>query len=191
MKKKLSSADRLRKEASATQILLTLILERLDGIEAQLAAGASAPAPAPTPSPSPSPSPASSVAATTPAPTSAMTKAVERAVLLEKLSRLTVKRHAVLTATLGGVNYFQIARMMECHVTTVKLHLRAALDILEIRDRNFLLISWPDLLDVIPDDDYEAKYGIGKKWWLDGTPALMAVLRATKPAKNQYTKGAT
>lgn len=96
----------------------------------------------------------------------------------------------LLVGTLGGVSYFEIARMMECHATTVKLHLRAALDILGIEDRNFLLISWPDLLNAIPDDDYEARYGVGKKWWIDGKPALLAVLRTTKPANNQYTNGA-
>ena len=112
---------------------------------------------------------------------------VPDAVLREKLSRLTVKRHAVLTATLGKVSYQEIAKVMGCDESTVKLHLKAALDILGITSRSLLLASWPDLLNSIPDQEYEHRFGIDKRWWLTQKPALMAVLRATKPANNQHT----
>lgn len=110
------------------------------------------------------------------------------AVILERLDHLTLKRHAVLTATLGGVSYFGVAALMECDPTTVKLHLKAVLEILGIRNRAFLLISWPDLLNFIFDAEYEKRYSLGKKWWLDKNPKLMAMLKATKPANNKHTK---
>jgi len=110
------------------------------------------------------------------------------AVVEERLNHLTLKRHAVLTATLGGVSYQGIAELMGCDLTTVKLHLKAALEVLGIRNRSFLLISWPDLLHFIPDQEYERRFGLSKRWWLTEKPELMSVLRATKPANNQHTK---
>lgn len=111
------------------------------------------------------------------------------ALLKAKLDRLTIKRHAVLTATLGGVSYQEIAKYMACDVSTVKLHLRAALNILGIRDRAFLLAACGDLLDFMSDEDYERCFGLTKRWWLACPPSLAAVLQTTKPAKNQYTRG--
>lgn len=109
-------------------------------------------------------------------------------VIKEKLSRLTVKRHAVLTASLGGVGYQEIAKIMECDVSTVKLHLKAALTMLEIPSREVLLISHKNMLDSIKDKEYETTFGIGKRWWLEQKPDLMGVLRTTKPSNNQYAK---
>lgn len=109
------------------------------------------------------------------------------ALLRERLERLTIKRHAVLLATLGGVSYKDIAGYMACDITTVKLHLKAALTILGIQSRAFLLAVCGDMLDSITDREYEQRYGLSKRWWLDQQPALMGVLRATKPAKNQHT----
>lgn len=113
---------------------------------------------------------------------------VDQAVLLEKLKKLTLKRHAVLTAILGGQSYQTIAKAMACDLTTVKLHLKAALDILGVRNRSELLVKSPDLLGFITDADYEGRYGVGKRWWLEEKPELMAVLTAKKPANNQHTK---
>lgn len=126
------------------------------------------------------------LAVRTPPPFSA--ESVEQAVLLEKLERLTIKRHAVLTATLGGLSYRDISTRMACDDTTVKLQLKAVLDMLDIPDRAMLLVSWTDLLHFIPDQEYERRFGLSKRWWLTQKPGLMAVLRATKPANNQYTK---
>jgi FixJ family two-component response regulator len=116
------------------------------------------------------------------------TLATEQVILRETLAKLTVKRHAVLTATLAGVSYQDLAEWMDCDVTTVKLQLRAALQILGIPNRSVLLTSHSAMLDQIPDAEYEARYAVGKRWWLEKKPALMKVLRTTKPAKNQYTK---
>jgi DNA-binding NarL/FixJ family response regulator len=113
---------------------------------------------------------------------------VSEAVLLQKLERLTLKRHAVLTATLGGQSYQAIAKAMDCDLTTVKLHLKAVLNILGLRDRSTLLAKAPDMLDFIADKVYEERYGISKRWWLEINDQLMTVLRATKPANNQHTK---
>lgn len=104
-----------------------------------------------------------------------------------KLEKLTIKRHAVLTATLGGVNYTDLATLMACDVSTVKLHLKSTLAILGIRNRALLLTAHSDVLDALPDKEYEQRYGLSKIWWLEQKPALMAVLRSTKPAKNQHT----
>lgn len=123
-----------------------------------------------------------------PVPPAKATLSAEQAVLREKLAKLTVKRHAVLTATLAGVSYQDLAKWMGCDETTVKLHLRNALQLLGIPNRSVLRASHSKLLDGIPDSEYEARYAVGKRWWLDRKPALMAVLRATKPAKNQHTK---
>ena len=54
----------------------------------------------------------------------------EQAALLERLGRLTLKRHVVLTATLGKVGYQELADIMDCDSTTVKLHLKGAMNLL-------------------------------------------------------------
>lgn len=116
-------------------------------------------------------------------------KIVSDAVLLERLARLTLKRHAVLTATLGGLSYQEIAKLMACDVSTIKLHLKAALQILRLKDRAFLLAAHSNLLQTLSDKEYLRRYGLSKTWWLESSPSIMTVLQATKPAKNQYTKG--
>ncbi|MDZ4100479.1 MAG: LuxR C-terminal-related transcriptional regulator [Hydrogenophaga sp.] len=104
-----------------------------------------------------------------------------------KLEKLTLKRLAVLSGTLGGLNYQQLATLMDCSDTTVKLHLKEALQVLGIPNRAMLLVQHKHLLDALPDQDFESKYGINKRWWLDQPPELMAFLRTTKPGKNQHT----
>ncbi len=118
-----------------------------------------------------------------------MPKTSKEAILREKLHKLTLKRHAVLTATLGGVGYAEIATIMDCDITTVKLHMKAALNLFDIANRSLLLSAHKDLIDSIPDKDYEMSYGISKRWWLVQKPNLMDVLRKTKPSANQYTEG--
>ncbi|TAH10650.1 MAG: hypothetical protein EAZ11_11640 [Curvibacter sp.] len=111
----------------------------------------------------------------------------QEAFTLVRLERLTLKRHAVLTASLGGVGYTKIADWMTCDETTIKLHLKGALNILAIPTRTLLLARHPDLLDFIPEADYRTRYGISKTWWLEDNEQLMAVLKAKKPANNQHT----
>ena len=113
---------------------------------------------------------------------------VEQALLLQRLETLTMKRHAVLTATLGKQSYQAIAKAMACDVSTVKLQLKAALDRLGIPNRSILLATHGDLLDFVSDDEYERRYGVCRRWWLTQKPPLMAVLRTTKPSKNQHTQ---
>ena len=107
-------------------------------------------------------------------------------VLLERLDKLTLKRHAVLTATLGGLSYQAIAELMACSKTTVKLNLKSSLNVLGVRDRTHLLVTYINRLDFIPEEEYEARYGLGKRWYLEENPNLLAALRATKPAHNQH-----
>jgi hypothetical protein len=110
------------------------------------------------------------------------------AVLAERLTRLTIKRHAVLTATLGEVSYTEIAKLMKCDVTTVKLHLKAALTSLDIPSRSALLATHKRMLDSIPEREYVKRYNISKRWWLENNPSLMDVLTTTKPTANQHIK---
>lgn len=112
----------------------------------------------------------------------------EGALLLEKLGRLTLKRHAVLTATLGGQSYQQIAKLMNCDVTTVKLHLKAALSKLDVRSRSDLLATHSDLLACISEAVYQQHFGISKQWWLEENAPLLKVLRTVKPGNNQHSK---
>lgn len=74
---------------------------------------------------------------------------------------------------------------MGCDETTVKLQLRNALQLLGIANRSVLRTSYSTMLDQIPDSEYETRYAVGKRWWLEKKPALM---RVTKPAKNQHTR---
>jgi FixJ family two-component response regulator len=121
-------------------------------------------------------------------PSAGVAKTSAEAVLREKLDRLTVKRHAVFTASLAGNSYQEIAKLMGCDVTTAKLHLKAALAVLGISSRSVLLMSNKGILDPIPDIEYEKRYGISKRWWLEQKPETMEVLRMVKRASNQYTK---
>jgi len=77
---------------------------------------------------------------------------------------------------------------MECDVSTVKLHLKATLELLQVRSRAILLVASPGLLSSISEAEYEKRYGVSKRWWLEEKPELMAVLRATKAAHNQHVK---
>ncbi len=112
-------------------------------------------------------------------------------VLLVKLGQLTLKRHAVLTASLAEVSYHTISELMQCSETTVKLHLKAAMDLLGIPDRSSLLVSHKHMLDPIPNDVYVQRFGISKTWWMEDNKNLMAVLTSTKPPANQHTKETT
>ena len=119
---------------------------------------------------------------------SKMPKTSADAILREKLDRLTLKRHAVLTATLGDVGYSEIANLMKCDVTTVKLNLKASLNSFDIASRDILLTSHKRMLDVISDKEYLERYGISKRWWLENNPELMDLLSKTKATANQHTK---
>lgn len=114
---------------------------------------------------------------------------LEKAKLCAKLDKLTLKRHAVLTATLGGQSYQAIADLMKVNVTTVKLHLRSTLQVLEIPTRQRLLVEYKGMLDIIPEEEYRRRYGISKSWHLVNDPLLLAVLHHVKPASNQYIQG--
>ena len=115
----------------------------------------------------------------------------EQQVLLLKLGKLTLKRHAVLTAALAEVSYQDTAKLMKCSETTIKLHLKAAMTLLDIPDRSILLSKHKSLLSEIPDDVYEQRFGISKSWYLEDLektkPHLLEVLTNTKPAANQHT----
>lgn len=111
-------------------------------------------------------------------------------ILHAKLQKLTIKRHAVLTATLGGVGYQELAAITGWDVTTVKLQLRAALQILGIANRQTLLVQHRRLLDAVTDKDYITRYGVSKRWWLEQPADLMDVLRSTKPTANQHVSAA-
>lgn len=115
-------------------------------------------------------------------------KDAEQQRLLSSLEKLTLKRHAVLTATLGGMGYQELAELLGVDVTTVKLQLRSALITLGIANRSMLMVQHSNMLDQFTDKDYEKRFGISKRWWLTKMPPeLSAVLLATKPARNQHT----
>ena len=118
----------------------------------------------------------------------ASVESTQQTIIKEKLDRLTLKRHAVLTATLGGLSYKAIAALMECDVTTVKLHLKATLDLLQFRTRALLLVSSPSIVSFISDAEYEQRYGVSKCWWLEKKPELLVALRPSKASNNQHTK---
>lgn len=108
--------------------------------------------------------------------------------LLSKLELLTLKRHAVLAATLIGASYQEMAQRLGCDETTIKLHLKSALTTLGIRNRTVLRLSHADLLEAIPDTEYKKRFSISKRWWLEDDAALLAVLRDKKAAHNQHVK---
>ncbi|WP_342133629.1 RNA polymerase sigma factor [Hydrogenophaga sp. OTU3427] len=110
------------------------------------------------------------------------------AILHLKLGKLTLKRHAVLTATLGGLSYDQIAQAMGCDVSTAKGHLRNTLQILGIPSRAILLSSHRDMLDGLDDAQYRTQFGLSKHWWTEQIPSEMASLQITKRSANQHTR---
>lgn len=110
------------------------------------------------------------------------------ALLHLKLGKLTLKRHAVLTATLGGLSYDQISQAMGCDVSTAKAHLRNALQILGIPSRSILLSSHRDMLDGLDEAQYKAQFGLSKRWWTEQIPSEMASLQITRRSANQHTR---
>ena len=113
---------------------------------------------------------------------------LESEILRLKLENLTLKRHAVLTATLGGLSYDQIAQHLGCDVSTVKAHLRNALLILGIASRTILLASHRNMLDGLDDAQYKARFGLTKRWWIDKDPSVIASVQVTRRSANQYTR---
>lgn len=108
--------------------------------------------------------------------------------LLGTLARLTLKRHAVLTATLMGASYQEIADKLGCDTTTIKLQLKAALEAVGIKSRTELRLHHSGLLDPISDEDYRERFQISKRWWIENNPTLLSVLRDKKAAHNQHVK---
>lgn len=109
-------------------------------------------------------------------------------ILLIKLGQLTLKRHAALTATLGGLGYAEIAKIMGCDVTTAKIHLRNALLILGIPSRSVLLANHRDMLAGVDDAQYKARFGLTKRWWADKDPSVIASVQVTRRSANQHTR---
>ncbi len=93
-----------------------------------------------------------------------------------QLSRLTLKQHAVLTATLGGLSYQEIADIMNVDVTTAKLHLKAAMTHLGVENRQLLGIRWGTEIEGIPTAEYRTKFGVGKRWWEELDSAVLRTL---------------
>ena len=108
--------------------------------------------------------------------------------LMIKLARLTIKRHAVLTATLAGLTQQRIAQLMGCDEATVRLHLRNALMLLGIASRDDLLTQHANMLDGIASREYQTRFGLSKTWWRDKNDPALQSLKPTKQAANQHTK---
>lgn len=89
----------------------------------------------------------------------------EREILLMKLDGLTLKRHQIFTATLGGLSYDEIAKVLDINVSTVKIQFKHALDKLGIASRQVLLTAHAHMLDSIGDTEYRKRYGTSKRWW--------------------------
>lgn len=111
------------------------------------------------------------------------TDEVTQRILHLKLEKLTLKRHAVLTATLGELNFREIASLMDSNPAAIRAHLKAALSLLGIPDRRTLLTEHADMLDFTQDKEYERRYGISKVWWVTGSQELLTKLRQTTPGK--------
>jgi DNA-binding CsgD family transcriptional regulator len=112
------------------------------------------------------------------------------------LTKLTLKQHAVMLATLSGMSYEEIAGILQADLTTVKLHLKAAMGHLGVANRNLLAIRWKSVIDSIPDAEYTRMHGLPKEWWVSQPKAVMAALltkrstlyRKPAPAKKGRAK---
>lgn len=113
--------------------------------------------------------------------------AIEKIKLRGLMEKMTIKRRAVLCATLGGLSYQQIADIMSVDLTTVKLHLRGALQILGLPNRSMLLVQKKDLLAPFSDREFHKLFGLKKSWWLEEDDELMSVLHTVKKTANQHT----
>lgn len=113
------------------------------------------------------------------AQTSAQAQA-EREILLIKLDGLTIKRHQIFTATLGGLSYDEIAKVMEINVSTVKIQFKHALDKLGIASRQVLLTAHAHMLDSISDTEYRKRYGTSKGWWKNKAKSPKALPSSTR-----------
>jgi DNA-binding CsgD family transcriptional regulator len=114
-----------------------------------------------------------------------------------KLSRLTLKQHAVVLGTLGGMTYQDLAALFHADDSTVKLHLKAALTHLGVQSRNHMNVTLSGMFNAIPEEEYLRKYGISKTWWINPDDELLAKLRFkrsslyTPPAPRPKRKGGT
>lgn len=96
------------------------------------------------------------------------------------LSRLTLKQHAVLLGELADVEHEEMGRLMKADVSTIKLHLRAAMVHLGAQNRNHLALKWKPIVDSIDGSRYRAAYGIDKRWWETKERGVMQELQAKK-----------
>lgn len=96
------------------------------------------------------------------------------------LGRLSLKQHAVMTAVFGGLTNARIAELMRCNRSIVQSHLNAVLTHLHCTDRVHLVAQWASVVERIDEQDYEARFGLSRRWFESPDPAMLERLAAKK-----------
>jgi DNA-binding CsgD family transcriptional regulator len=92
------------------------------------------------------------------------------------LAPLTLKQHAVILGFLGGLTYAEIAEHMQVDQTTVKLHLRAALNHFGAQSRDQFAITHGKAINDLSSKQYEDAFGLPKEWWKSKSKPLWEAL---------------
>jgi hypothetical protein len=103
----------------------------------------------------------------------------------DPLQRLTPKQLAVLLARINGLTFNKVASLMGVDDTTVKLHMRAALNhVSDAPNPEAALEVLRSRVDEVPDADFPKQFNMRKDWWIrpsQQTLRLLAKSRGTLP----------
>ncbi|NJN00414.1 MAG: hypothetical protein HC793_01785 [Aquincola sp.] len=101
------------------------------------------------------------------------------------LKRLTPKQLAVTLARVQGLTFSKVASIMDVDDTTVKLHMKAALNhVTEAKTPEAALEILRRRIDEVDDGEFPKQFNMRKDWWIrpsQQTLRLLAKSRATTP----------
>jgi len=100
----------------------------------------------------------------------------ERVQPVDELDRLTTKQMAVVLARIGGLTFARIASLMQVDDTTVKLHMKAALNHIGATSSEFGLEEFGKKVAQIPDQEFLQRFSLRKEWWIRPSQATLSAL---------------
>jgi len=101
---------------------------------------------------------------------------------LRRIHNMTVKQRAVLFGVITGSSYQEVADAMRVDITTVKLHMRAALNKLGLEQKSSLMMQAAMLRELIAKSggSDDLAFGISLEWMAKGGASKIEALRPTR-----------
>ena len=81
--------------------------------------------------------------------------------------QFTIKQHATMQMLHAGYTNLQIADVLGCQESTVKVHVKAIMDKLGVRTRSQVVLRTQSIMNM-EQQEYQYVTGIPKDWYLSG-----------------------